>query len=112
MKRRSAAMMKEGIKTKVFLNGTEMQFVEGGYQYVFVKPYQKYTEKTVNKENGDKMHLELYDNGVQIRTLVTQQEVSTIINRDVAVDTVNNKIYILEPDSQVRKNEDGSVELI
>jgi hypothetical protein len=89
-----------------------MQFVEGGYKYVFVKPYQKFTEKTVNKDNGEKMHIELYDNGVQIRTLLTSKEVNTIINREVAIDTVNNKIYILEADSKVRKNEDGSVELI
>ncbi|HNX92590.1 MAG TPA: hypothetical protein PKI17_03610 [Syntrophomonas sp.] len=89
-----------------------MQFVEGGYQYVFMKPYQKFTEKTVDKDNGDKMHIELYDNGVQIRTLLTSQEVNTIINREVAIDTVNNKIYILEANSKVQKNEDGSVELI
>lgn len=89
-----------------------MQFVEGGYQYVFMKPYQKFTEKTVNKDNGDKMHIELYDNGVQIRTLLTSKEVNTIINREVAIDTVNNKIYILEVDSKVQKNEDGSVEMI
>jgi hypothetical protein len=89
-----------------------MQFVEGGYQYVFVKPYQKFTEKTINKDNGDKMHIELYDNGVQIRSLITSQEVNTIINREVAVDIVNNKIYILEADSKIHKNDDGSVELI
>ena len=89
-----------------------MQFVEGGYQYVFMKPYQKFTEKTVNKDNGDKMHIELYDNGVQIRTLLTSKEVNTIINREVEIDTVNNKIYILEVDSKVQKNEDGSVEMI
>lgn len=89
-----------------------MQFAEGGYKYVFVKPYQNFTEKTVNKENGDKMHIELYDNGVQIRTLITKEEVNTIINREVAVDIVNHKIYILEAESKVRKNQDGSVELI
>jgi len=89
-----------------------MQFVEGGYQYVFMKPYQKFTEKTINRDNSEKMHIELYDNGVQIRTLLTSQEVNTIINREVAIDTVNNKIYILEEDSKVQKNEDGSVELI
>ncbi len=89
-----------------------MQFVEGGYKYIFEKPYQNFTEKTINKDNGDKMHIELYDNGVQIRTLLTSQEVNTIINREVAIDTVNNKIYILEIDSKVQKNEDGSVELI
>jgi hypothetical protein len=89
-----------------------MQFAEGGYKYVFAKPYQNFTEKTVNKENGDKMHIELYDNGVQIRTLITKEEVNTIINREVAVDTVNHKIYILEAESKVRKNQDGSVELI
>jgi hypothetical protein len=89
-----------------------MQYVEGGYKYIFLKPFNNVTEKTVDKENGYKMHLELYDNGVQIRTLITSQEVNTIINREVAVDTVNNKIYILEADSKVKKNEDGSIELL
>ena len=89
-----------------------MQFVEGGYKYYFMKPYQNVTEKTIDKENGHKMHIELYDNGVQIRTLITSQEVNTIINREVAIDTVNNKIYILEEDSKVKKNEDGSVEIL
>jgi hypothetical protein len=79
---------------------------------VFMKPYQNFTEKTVNRDNGDRMHFELYDNGVQIRTLISSQEVNTIINREVAIDTVNNKIYILEEDSKVKKNEDGSVELL
>lgn len=97
---------------KVVLNGTEMLFAEGGYKYVFLKPYEKFTEKTVNLNNGDRMHLELYDNGVEIRTLISSEEVNTMINREVAIDTVNNKIYILEADSQVKKNEDGSVEII
>ena len=43
------------------------------------------------------MTLQLYDNGVHIRTLVTAEEVTTLINRDVAVDEVNKKIYILNP---------------
>ena len=81
---------------KVFLNGQEMQFVEGGYKYVFMKPYQRFQEKTIDKDNGDKMHLEFYDNGVQIRTLVTKNEVATIINRNVAIDKLNHQIYILE----------------
>lgn len=97
---------------KVILNGNEMKFAEGGYKYVFMKPPQNVTEKTITKDNGDKMHLELYDNGVQIRTLVTTKEVNTIINREIAIDTVNNKIYILEPDSQVKMNDDGSVEIV
>ena len=97
---------------KVFLNGVEMQFVDGGYKYVFMKPYKKFQEKTINKDNGDKMHLEIYDNGVQIRTLITKAEVATIVNREVAIDKVNNKIYILEEDNEVRINEDGSVEVI
>ena len=97
---------------KVFLNGVEMQFVDGGYKYVFMKPYEKFQEKTINKDNGDKMHLEIYDNGVQIRTLITKAEVATIVNREVAIDKVNNKIYILEEDNEVRINEDGSVEVI
>lgn len=89
-----------------------MKFAEGGYKYVFMKPPKNVTEKTISKENGDRMHIELYDNGVQIRTLITRQEVNTIINREVAIDTVNNKIYILEPDSQVKKNPDGSIEVV
>jgi hypothetical protein len=97
---------------KVFLNGTEMKFAEGGYKYVFMKPYQQFKENTVNKENGDKMHIEFYDNGVQIRTLVTKEEVATIINREVAIDTLNNKIYILEEGNKVRSNPDGSVEVL
>ncbi len=97
---------------KVILNGTEMKFAEGGYKYVFMKPPQNFTEKTVSKPNGDRMHFELYDNGVQIRTLISTQEVNTIINREVAIDTVNNKIYILEADTKVKKNEDGSVEIL
>ncbi|MEQ8199819.1 MAG: hypothetical protein ABRQ24_00195 [Syntrophomonadaceae bacterium] len=97
---------------KVFLNGQEMQFVEGGYKYVFLKPYQQYQEKTIDKENGDKMHLEFYDNGVQIRTLITKKEVATIINRNIAVDKLNNKVYILEDDNEARFNDDGSVDII
>ncbi|CFX75550.1 Uncharacterized [Syntrophomonas zehnderi OL-4] len=95
----------------MFLNGTEMKFAEGGYKYVFMKPPKNVTEKTISKDNGDRMHIELYDNGVQIRTLITRQEVNTIINREVAIDTVSNKIYILEPDSQIKKNPDGSIEV-
>lgn len=97
---------------KVFLNGQEMQFVDGGYKYVFMKPYRRFQEKTINRENGDKMHLEFYDNGVQIRTLVTQKEVATIINRDVAIDRLNSKVYILEADNEARFNDDGSVDII
>jgi hypothetical protein len=97
---------------KIFLNGNEMSFVEGGYKYVFINPPHNVQEKTIDKENGDKMHIEFYDNGVQIRTLVTQAEVNTIINRNVAVDKVNNKIYILEAGSQVKTNPDGSLEIL
>lgn len=97
---------------KVLLNGQEMQFVEGGYKYVFIKPFQHFQEKTIDKENGDKMHLEFYDNGVQIRTLITKQEVATIINRDVAIDKLNNKVYILEEGNEARFNDDGSVDII
>lgn len=96
---------------RVFLNGEEMQFVEGGYEYVFMKPYKHHQHKVVKRENGE-LTLQLYDNGVQIRTLVTKNEVATLINRDVAIDTVNNKIYILEKDSKVKKNPDGSVEVL
>jgi hypothetical protein len=97
---------------KVFLNGQEMQFVEGGYKYVFMKPYQHFQEKTIDKENGDKMHLEFYDNGIQIRTLITKQEVATIINRNVAIDKLHNKVYILEEGNKARFNDDGSVDII
>ena len=97
---------------KVFLNGVEMKFAEGGYKYVFMKPFKQFQEKTIDKPNGDKMHLEIYDNGVQIRTLVTKDEVATIINREVAIDTLNNQIFILEEDNEARSNPDGSVEII
>ena len=96
---------------KIFLNGNEMNFVEGGYRYIFMNPPRHVQEKTIDKENGDKMHIEFYDNGVQIRTLVTQKEINTIINRDIAIDSVNNKIYILEEGNQVKRNQDGSVEV-
>lgn len=97
---------------KVFLNGIEMQFVEGGYKYIFMKPYERYTEETVKRENGDRMHIELYDNGVQIRTLISKSEVNTIINREIAIDTLNHKIYVLEEGNEIKQNEDGSVEII
>lgn len=97
---------------KIFLNGQEMQFAEGGYKYVFLKPYQQFQERTIDKPNGDKMHFEIYDNGVQIRTLITKEEVATIINRDIAVDTKNNQIYILEEGNEFKTNPDGSVEII
>ncbi|MDD4802501.1 MAG: hypothetical protein PHF24_06115 [Syntrophomonas sp.] len=97
---------------KVFLNGIEMQFAEGGYKYVFMQPYRHFKENTIDKENGDKMHIELYDNGVQIRTLVTKTEVATIINRDIAIDNLNHKIYILEEGNEVRTNPDGSIEIV
>lgn len=97
---------------KVTLNGKEMPFVEGGYRYVFLKPYRRFTEETLDKTNGDKVHIELYDNGVQIRTLISQEEVATLINRDIAVDSVNNKIYILEADSQIKQHPDGSIEVL
>ncbi|MDD3269194.1 MAG: hypothetical protein PHX14_07725 [Syntrophomonadaceae bacterium] len=95
---------------KVFLNGQEMQFAEGGYEYIFMKPYEKHQHRIVERDNG-KLTLQIYDNGVQIRTLVTKEEVATLINRDVAIDTKNNKVYILEEGNKVSKNPDGSVEV-
>ncbi len=97
---------------KVYLNGNEMQFTEGGYKYVFTKPYNRFTEETIKRDNGDKMHIELYDNGVQIRTLITRSEVNTIINRPVAIDQPNQKIYILEEGQEFRHLPDGSVEIV
>jgi hypothetical protein len=96
---------------RVFLNGKEMPFVDGGYKYVFVKPYTKHGQEKIKKEHGE-LFLQIYDNGVQIRTLVTPKEVSTIINRDVAIDTKNNWIYILEADTKYKTNDDGSVEIL
>jgi hypothetical protein len=96
---------------KAYLNGQEMKFQEGGYQYVFAKPYQKYVEDNVERPQG-KMFLQMYDNGVQIRTLITDKEVNTIINRNVAIDEVNRKIYILEPDTQYVREDDGSIRLV
>lgn len=88
-----------------------MDYVEGGYKYIFMKPYQHFTEDTFDKGNGNRLHIELYDNGVQIRTMISKDEVATIINRDIAIDTVNHKIYILEDSNKVTKNADGSVEV-
>lgn len=85
-----------------------MDFVDGGYEYVFIKPYKKHHVETVKRNNGE-LHIQLYDNGVQIRTLVTKKEVSTLINREVAVDRKNNKVYILEPETKYTENEDGSI---
>lgn len=93
---------------KVYLNGQEMQFKEGGYKFVFMKPYQRSQSEVIKKDHGE-LTLQLYDNGVQIRTLTTAKEVSTLINRDVAVDAVNQKVYILEPENSVTHNPDGSV---
>ena len=97
---------------KAFLNGTEMIYAEHGYQYVFMKPYRHFEEDTYTRSDGNKMHIEFYDNGVQIRTLIAPDEVSTLVNRDVAVDTFNHKIYILEEGDRFRKNPDGSVEIL
>ncbi|MGS0764699.1 hypothetical protein [Syntrophomonas curvata] len=96
---------------RVFLNGQEMQFAEGGYEYVFLKPYTRHRHEVIKRENGE-LTIQLYDNGVQIRTLVTREEAATLINRDIAIDTVNHKVYILESDTKVRKNPDGSVEIL
>lgn len=85
-----------------------MNFVEGGYQYIFMKPYEKHQHRVITRDNGE-LTLQIYDNGVQIRTLVTPEEVATIVNRDIAIDYVNHKVYILEPDSKVTENEDGTV---
>jgi hypothetical protein len=100
-----------GMGLKVFLNGKEIEFAEGGYEYVFLKPYQKHHTETI-KEGNRELTIQLYDNGVQIRTLVTKEEVATIINREVLIDRPNKKIYILEPDSQAIQKEDGSVEIV
>lgn len=97
---------------KITLNGQEMPFVEGGYRYIFVKPYLRFVEDTLEKANGDKVHIELYDNGVEIRTLIREDEVATIINRDIVVDHVYNKIYILEADTKFIQHPDGSVEVL
>ena len=100
-----------GDELRVFLNGKEMPFVDGGYKYVFIKPYKKHGQERIKKAHGELL-LQIYDNGVQIRTLATAKEVSTIINREVAIDTKNNCIYILEADTKYQINEDGSVEIL
>lgn len=88
-----------------------MEFVEGGYEYVFLKPYKRCVQDKVTRNNGE-LYIQLYDNGVQIRTLVTAEEITTLINRDIEIDHVNHKIYILEKDSRVIKREDGTVEVL
>ncbi|NLB88568.1 MAG: hypothetical protein GX790_04990 [Syntrophomonadaceae bacterium] len=96
---------------KAYLNGKEMQFKDGGYKYVFIKPYKRHQSDTIKRSNGE-LHIQMYDNGVQIRTLVTKNEVSTLINRDVVVDTKNHQVYILEPDTKYIQHEDGSIEIL
>lgn len=96
---------------RVFLNGREMSFVDGGYKYVFIKPYNKHGQEKIKKEHGE-LYLQIYDNGVQIRTLVTANEIATIINREVAIDTKNHLIYILEADTKYRTGDDGTVEIL
>jgi hypothetical protein len=64
-----------GMGLKVFLNGKEIEFAEGGYEYIFLKPYQKHHTETI-KEGNRELTIQLYDNGVQIRTLVTKEEVA------------------------------------
>jgi len=96
---------------KVYLNGKELPFAEGGYEYVFFKPYQRHKDEVFKRTNGE-LTLQMYDNGVQIRTLVTKEEVATLINRDILVDRPNQKIYILEKDTKAKQNEDGTVEIL
>ena len=96
---------------RVFLNGREMSFVDGGYKYVFIKPYEKHGQEKIKKGHGE-LYLQIYDNGVQIRTLVTANEIATIINREVAIDTKNHLIYILEADTKYRTDDDGTVEIL
>lgn len=95
---------------KVFLNGKELPFADGGYEFVFMKPYVRHQKETVKRDNGE-LTIQLYDNGVQIRTLVTREEVATLVNREVAVDEVNKKIFILEDGQKVHRKEDGSIEI-
>jgi nucleotide-binding universal stress UspA family protein len=40
------------------------------------------------------------------------KEYDLIINRNVAVDEVNKKIYILEPDTQYIREEDGTIRIL
>lgn len=96
---------------RVFLNGQEMEFVEGGYEYVFLKPYKHCVQDKVVKNNKE-LYIQYYDNGVRIRTLVTPEEITTLINRDIAVDHKNRKIYILEEGNQVIRHDDGTLEVI
>ncbi len=96
---------------KVTLNGNDMEFAEGGYKYVFMKPYHRFVEDTFDKGHGSRLHIEIYDNGVEIRTTISKTEVATVINRDIAIDTINHKVYILEEGNKVKKNEDGSIEV-
>ena len=97
---------------RVTLNRQEMEFAEGGYRYVFIKPYNRFVEDTIDQSQGRKIHLEIYDNGVEIRTMISEDEVATVINREVAIDMINKCIYILEPETRWRYMEDGAVEII
>ena len=37
---------------RVYLNGKEMPFKEGGYQYVFMKPYQRSQTEVIKRTTG------------------------------------------------------------
>lgn len=96
---------------RVFLNGQEMEFVEGGYEYVFLKPYKRCVQDKIAKNNQE-LYIQYYDNGVRIRTLVTPEEIATLINRDIAIDHINRKIYVLEDKNKVIRHDDGTIEVI
>lgn len=93
---------------KAFLNGKEIPFKDGGYEYIFMKPYQRSVSEKMPAPRGE-LTIQMYDNGVQIRTLVTPEEVSTLVNREVAVDYVKKVVYILEQGNKVTTNPDGSL---
>lgn len=96
----------------VYVNGVELNFVEHGYKFIFMKPYGSFKEQTMDQGAGGKLHIEFYDNGVQIRSRINGNDVTTVINRQIAIDKLNNKIYILEAVNEVKYNSDGSLEVL
>ena len=68
---------------------------------IFSLNISKHHTETI-KEGNRELTIQLYDNGVQIRTLVTK-EVATIINREVLIDRPNKRYTYLNPTARPYK---------
>lgn len=41
---------------QVYLNGKKMKFIDGGYEYVFLKPYQRHTQEEIPRPGGSYLY--------------------------------------------------------